>query len=42
MRKARELGFLGITDSYESAFKIIHDLARLKLVALLVMKDFVE
>jgi hypothetical protein len=42
MRKARKLGFLGTADSYESAFKTIHDLARLKLVASPVMKDFVE
>ena len=42
MRKARKLGFLGTVDSYESAFRTMHDLARLKIAVPPVMKDFVE
>lgn len=40
MRKARRLGFLGVTDSYETAFIAIWDLARLKVVAPPVMQNF--
>ena len=42
MRKARNLGFFGTVDSYRTAFKAIHDLARLKLVAPPTLKEFVE
>ncbi|KAJ5080816.1 hypothetical protein N7456_013526 [Penicillium angulare] len=42
MRKARKLGFFGTTDSYRSCFQAMHDLARLKLVAPPVVKEYVE
>ena len=42
MRKARKLGWHGTVDSYEAAFKTIHDLARLKLTVAPPMKEFKE
>jgi hypothetical protein len=42
MRKARKMGFLGNVDSYESAFGVLKDLARLKVSAPLAVDDFEE
>lgn len=42
MRKARKMGWLGTVDSYEAAFRTIHDLARLKLTVAPEMKQFEE
>ncbi|KAL1995878.1 hypothetical protein VTN49DRAFT_744 [Thermomyces lanuginosus] len=42
MRKARRLGFLGTTDSYESMFRTLKDLARLKIAVPPVVSEYEE
>lgn len=42
MRKARRLGFLGTVDSYESMFRTIKDLARLKIAVPPVVSEYEE
>jgi hypothetical protein len=42
MRKARKMGWHGCVDSYESMFETILGLARLKVVPLPAVKEFVE
>lgn len=42
MRKARNLGFFGTTDSYGSFFRAMHDLAKLKLIVAPTMDEYIE
>ncbi|GAB1315433.1 hypothetical protein MFIFM68171_05643 [Madurella fahalii] len=41
VRKARDYGFFGTVDSYQSIFDTMHDLAKLKLILPPVTKEFV-
>lgn len=42
MRKARQYGFFGTVDSYNSIFNTLHELARLKLIVAPAVSEFVE
>ncbi|XMA16762.1 hypothetical protein WAI453_009553 [Rhynchosporium graminicola] len=42
MRKARKMGFHGTVDSYESMFRTLHDLAKLRVIPRPAQSDFIE